>query len=116
MFYIDRLTVLHLTVLTALCAILFFPHLARFPFFNKGEPREALVVQEVQPTDLRVMTVHLVITVAETAVAGEVPRLWMPPQVVEVLEALLAVGEAGVEIAIVAVPLRDKAAQEPEAR
>jgi 4-amino-4-deoxy-L-arabinose transferase-like glycosyltransferase len=47
MFYIDRLTVLHLTVLTALCAILFFPHLARFPFFNKGEPREALVVQEI---------------------------------------------------------------------
>lgn len=33
--------------LTALCGILFFPSLGRIPFFNKGEPREALVVQEI---------------------------------------------------------------------
>ena len=41
------LLVMHLVTLLALCAILFFPHLGSFPFFNKGEPREALVVQEI---------------------------------------------------------------------
>jgi len=39
--------VLYLVVLVALCAILYFPHLARIPFFDKGEPREAIVVQEI---------------------------------------------------------------------
>lgn len=36
-----------LLVLFALCGLLFFPSLPRIPFFNKGEPREALVVQEI---------------------------------------------------------------------
>lgn len=31
----------------ALCGLLFFPSLGGIPFFNKGEPREALVVQEI---------------------------------------------------------------------
>lgn len=39
--------ILHLVALAALCGILFFPHLGRLPFFNKGEPREALVVQDI---------------------------------------------------------------------
>jgi 4-amino-4-deoxy-L-arabinose transferase-like glycosyltransferase len=37
----------HLLVLISLCGILYFPYLARIPFFNKGEPREALVVQAI---------------------------------------------------------------------
>ena len=39
--------ILHLLTLTALCGALYFPYLGRAPFFNKGEPREALVVQEI---------------------------------------------------------------------
>lgn len=39
--------ILHLVTLTLLCGILYFPSLGRIPFFNKGEPREALVVQEI---------------------------------------------------------------------
>ncbi len=38
---------LHLAVLVALCGILFFLHLARIPFFDKGEPREAILAQEI---------------------------------------------------------------------
>ena len=37
----------HRAALLALCALLYFPYLGRLPFFNKGEPREALVVQEI---------------------------------------------------------------------
>lgn len=37
----------HVVVLLTLCGLLFFPSLPRIPFFNKGEPREALVVQEI---------------------------------------------------------------------
>lgn len=37
----------HRAVLLALCALLYFPYLGKLPFFNKGEPREALVVQEI---------------------------------------------------------------------
>lgn len=37
----------HAVVLAAVCAILFFLPLAQSPFFNKGEPREALVVQDI---------------------------------------------------------------------
>lgn len=36
-----------LLILLALCGPLFFLSLPRIPFFNKGEPREALVVQEI---------------------------------------------------------------------
>ncbi|MFQ5682104.1 MAG: ArnT family glycosyltransferase [Candidatus Binatia bacterium] len=39
--------VLHLAVLVGICGLLFFSQLPRFPFFNKGEPREALVVKEI---------------------------------------------------------------------
>ena len=38
---------LHLAVLLSLCSVLYFPYLGRVPFFNKGEPREAIVVQEI---------------------------------------------------------------------
>ncbi len=37
----------HLTVLLVLCGLLFFSNLGTFPFFNKGEPREGLVVQHI---------------------------------------------------------------------
>jgi 4-amino-4-deoxy-L-arabinose transferase-like glycosyltransferase len=37
----------HLAGLLALCSLLYFPYLGTLPFFNKGEPREALVVQEI---------------------------------------------------------------------
>jgi len=49
MYYIHfrSVPVLHLLTLTALCGALYFPYLGRVPFFNKGEPREALVVQEI---------------------------------------------------------------------
>ena len=39
--------VLHLAGLVFLCGILFFSFLDWAPFFDKGEPREALVVQEI---------------------------------------------------------------------
>lgn len=38
---------LPLSTLVALCAVLYFPYLGKIPFFNKGEPREALVVQDI---------------------------------------------------------------------
>ncbi|MGH7772397.1 MAG: ArnT family glycosyltransferase [Candidatus Binatia bacterium] len=38
---------MYLVTLAVLCGLLFFPYLGWFPFFNKGEPREALVVQEI---------------------------------------------------------------------
>ena len=37
----------HFLALLVLCGLLFFPSLAKIPFFNKGEPREALVVLEI---------------------------------------------------------------------
>ncbi|MBI2539449.1 MAG: hypothetical protein HYW04_06605 [Deltaproteobacteria bacterium] len=37
----------HRAALLALCGLLYFPYLGKLPFFNKGEPREALVVQEI---------------------------------------------------------------------
>ena len=36
-----------LCVLIALCGILYFPYLGNTPFFDKGEPREALAVQDI---------------------------------------------------------------------
>ena len=42
-----KLWVLRFAALAALCALLYFPQLGRIPFFNKGEPREGLVVQEI---------------------------------------------------------------------
>ena len=37
----------HHIVLTALCGMLYFPYLGSIPFFDKGEPREALAVQDI---------------------------------------------------------------------
>jgi len=38
---------LHLLLLIALCGVLYFPYLGRVPFFDRGEPREALAVQDI---------------------------------------------------------------------
>src|SRR5919109_2040294 len=37
----------HLLLLTALCGVLYFPYLGSTPFFDKGEPREAMAVQDI---------------------------------------------------------------------
>ena len=37
----------HLLLLIALCGVLYFPYLGNTPFFDKGEPREALAVQDI---------------------------------------------------------------------
>jgi 4-amino-4-deoxy-L-arabinose transferase-like glycosyltransferase len=39
--------VVHLLLLTALCGVLYFPYLGNTPFFDNGEPREALAVQDI---------------------------------------------------------------------
>lgn len=44
---ISRSLPLHLLAIAALCAALYFPALRRIPFYNKGEPREAIVVQSI---------------------------------------------------------------------
>ena len=38
---------LHVALLISLCGVLYFPYLGRVPFFDKGEPREALAVQDM---------------------------------------------------------------------
>lgn len=38
---------LHMLLLIALCGVLYFPYLGSIPFFDKGEPREALAVQDI---------------------------------------------------------------------
>jgi len=38
---------LHMGLLIALCGTLYFPYLGSIPFFDKGEPREALAVQDI---------------------------------------------------------------------
>lgn len=40
-------SILHLIFLIGLCAVLYFPYLNATPFFDKGEPREALAVQDI---------------------------------------------------------------------
>ena len=37
----------HICLLLALCGVLYFPYLGKVPFFDKGEPREALAVQDI---------------------------------------------------------------------
>ncbi len=37
----------HCALLLALCGLLYFPYLASTPFFDKGEPREAMAVQDI---------------------------------------------------------------------
>ena len=38
---------IHLVLLLALCGVLYFPYLGNTPLFDKGEPREALAVQDI---------------------------------------------------------------------
>ena len=38
---------LHIILLVVLCGVTFFPYLGTTPFFDKGEPREALAVQDI---------------------------------------------------------------------
>jgi hypothetical protein len=38
---------IHLGLLLVLCGVLYFPYLGSIPFFDKGEPREALAVQDI---------------------------------------------------------------------
>lgn len=40
-------SILHSVLLLDLCGLLYFPYLGSTPFFNKGEPREALAVQDL---------------------------------------------------------------------
>jgi hypothetical protein len=37
----------HVLLLVLLCSVLYFPYLGSIPFFDKGEPREALAVQDI---------------------------------------------------------------------
>jgi 4-amino-4-deoxy-L-arabinose transferase-like glycosyltransferase len=43
----DANPMLHLALLAFLCGGLYFPYLGSVPFFDKGEPREALAVQDI---------------------------------------------------------------------
>lgn len=43
----ETASIFHLIFLIGLCAMLYFPHLNATPFFDKGEPREALAVQDI---------------------------------------------------------------------
>ena len=38
---------LHIGILLALCGALYLPYLGKLPFFDRGEPREALAVQDI---------------------------------------------------------------------
>ena len=38
---------LHVFMLTALCGLLYLPYLGNTPFFDKGEPREAVAVLDI---------------------------------------------------------------------
>ncbi|MDZ4346404.1 MAG: glycosyltransferase family 39 protein [Candidatus Binatia bacterium] len=44
---IQSQALLHTLLLIALCGVLYFPYLGQVPFFDKGEPREALAVQDI---------------------------------------------------------------------
>jgi len=44
---IQSQALLHILLLIALCGVLYFPYLGAVPFFDKGEPREALAVQDI---------------------------------------------------------------------
>jgi hypothetical protein len=43
----SRSAIFHVILLIALCGVLYFPFLGSVPFFDKGEPREALAVQDI---------------------------------------------------------------------
>jgi 4-amino-4-deoxy-L-arabinose transferase-like glycosyltransferase len=38
---------LHIGILLALCSVLYLPYLGQLPFFDRGEPREALAAQDI---------------------------------------------------------------------
>ena len=44
---LSRSASFHVILLIALCGVLYFPYLGSLPFFDKGEPREALAVQDI---------------------------------------------------------------------
>mgnify|MGYP003575284286 CR=1 FL=1 len=46
-FLFGRSVIFHVILLVALCGALYFPFLGTTPFFDKGEPREALAVQDI---------------------------------------------------------------------
>lgn len=46
-FQFSRSATGHVLLLIAFCAVLYFPYLDAVPFFDKGEPREALAVQDI---------------------------------------------------------------------
>lgn len=41
----DASAILHVSLLSVLCGVLYFSYLGSTAFFDKGEPREALAVQ-----------------------------------------------------------------------
>ncbi len=43
----ETASIFHFFFLLALCGALYFPYLSSIPFFDKGEPREALTVQDI---------------------------------------------------------------------
>ena len=43
----DASAILHVFLLSVLCGVLYFPYLGSTAFFDKGEPREALAVQDI---------------------------------------------------------------------
>ncbi len=47
MLELSGLATFHMLLLVALCGVLYFPYLGSIPFFDKGEPREALAVQDI---------------------------------------------------------------------
>jgi 4-amino-4-deoxy-L-arabinose transferase-like glycosyltransferase len=46
-FEFSRSAIFHVILLLVLCGVLYFPFLGSVPFFDKGEPREALAVQDI---------------------------------------------------------------------
>ncbi|HVO95184.1 MAG TPA: glycosyltransferase family 39 protein [Terriglobales bacterium] len=43
----ETAAIIHMLLLGSLCGVLYFPYLGNTPFFDKGEPREALAVQDI---------------------------------------------------------------------
>jgi dolichyl-phosphate-mannose-protein mannosyltransferase len=44
---LEAASIFHIILLIVLCGVLYFPYLGNTPFFDKGEPREALAVQDI---------------------------------------------------------------------
>ena len=44
---LETASIFHIIILIVLCGVLYFPYLGNTPFFDKGEPREALAVQDI---------------------------------------------------------------------